>query len=141
MKTKKLRPRNIRSLISRRMTWLQTSQKDSIVFHSSEVNVNTHITEKAVKSWIIYSLFSFTTINLAPPQWFVVEKERRTLRIISWWQEPEDIFEGPACVLSCFSYGTELLWTIPCQSPLPRDSPGKNTGVGCHAHLQVIFLI
>ena len=30
------------------------------------------------------------------------------------------------------------LWTIAHQAPL-RDSPGKKTGVGCHAHLQGIF--
>ena len=31
------------------------------------------------------------------------------------------------------------LWTITCQDPLPRDSPGKNTGVGFHFLLQGIF--
>ena len=29
---------------------------------------------------------------------------------------------------------------IVCQAPLSMDSPGKNTGVGCHAFLQGIFL-
>ena len=28
------------------------------------------------------------------------------------------------------------LWTIARQVPLPRNSPGKNTGVGCHVLLQ-----
>ena len=32
------------------------------------------------------------------------------------------------------------LWTVDCPVPLSWDSPGKNTGVGCHAHLQGIFL-
>ena len=31
------------------------------------------------------------------------------------------------------------LWTVALQAPLPWDSPGKNTGVGCHALLQEIF--
>ena len=31
-------------------------------------------------------------------------------------------------------------WTVACQAPLSMDSPGKNTGVGCHALLQRIFL-
>ena len=32
------------------------------------------------------------------------------------------------------------LWTVACQAPLSMgDSPGKNTGVGCHALLQGIF--
>ena len=29
-------------------------------------------------------------------------------------------------------------WTAALQAPLPGDSPGKNTGVGCHALLQGI---
>ena len=33
------------------------------------------------------------------------------------------------------------LWTIAQQAPLSMDSPGKNTGVGCHFLLQGIFLI
>ena len=47
-----------------------------------------------------------------------------------------------ACVvLSCFScvrlFAT--LCTAAHQAPLSRDSPGKNTGVGCHGLLQGIF--
>ena len=30
-------------------------------------------------------------------------------------------------------------WTVAHQAPLPWDSPGKNTGVGCHFLLQGIF--
>ena len=30
-------------------------------------------------------------------------------------------------------------WTVACQAPLTWDSPGKITGVGCHALLQGIF--
>ena len=32
-------------------------------------------------------------------------------------------------------------WTVAHQAPLSIDSPGKNTGVGCHALHQGIFLI
>ena len=32
------------------------------------------------------------------------------------------------------------LWTMTRQAPCPWDSPGKNTGVSCHALLQGIFL-
>ena len=48
----------------------------------------------------------------------------------------------PACVLSHFSCVLLFvtLWTVACQAPLLGDSPGKNTGVGCHALLQGIFL-
>ena len=31
------------------------------------------------------------------------------------------------------------LWTIACQAPSSWDSPGKNTGVGCHVLFQGIF--
>ena len=31
-------------------------------------------------------------------------------------------------------------WTVVCQAPLSMGFPGKNTGVGCHALLQQIFL-
>ena len=39
--------------------------------------------------------------------------------------------------LHVWLFGT--LWTIACQAPRPWDSPGKHTGVGCHALFQGIF--
>ena len=33
-----------------------------------------------------------------------------------------------------------IQWTVACQAPLSLESPGKNTGVGCHTLLQGIFL-
>ena len=47
----------------------------------------------------------------------------------------------PACVLSCFSRVQlcAILWTVPTRLLCPGDSPGKNTGVGCHALLQRLF--
>ena len=43
-----------------------------------------------------------------------------------------------ACVLSRFSHVILFvtLWAVAHQAPLSTDSPGKNTGVGCHALLQ-----
>ena len=38
---------------------------------------------------------------------------------------------------SCPTLAT--LWTAAHQAPLSMDSPGKNTGVGCHFLLQGIF--
>ena len=49
-----------------------------------------------------------------------------------------------AYMLSCFSHVHLFvsLWTIASQAPLSMEfSPGKNTGVGCCALLQGIFLI
>ena len=46
---------------------------------------------------------------------------------------PQERFH--VCVLSCFScvqfFATP--WTLAHQLPYPWNSPGKNTGVGCHA--------
>ena len=45
-------------------------------------------------------------------------------------------------VLSCFSYVWLFLtpWTVATRLLYPWDSLCKNTGVGCHALIQVIFL-
>ena len=47
------------------------------------------------------------------------------------------------CMLSHFSRVWLFVtpWTVACQDPLSMgsSSPGKNTGVGCHALLQGIF--
>ena len=48
----------------------------------------------------------------------------------------------PVCMLSCFSHVQffATLWMVACRAPLSKEfSPGKNTGVGCHALLQGIF--
>ena len=39
------------------------------------------------------------------------------------------------CVLSLIRLFATL-WTVALQAPCPRDSPGKNTEVGCYALLQ-----
>ena len=57
--------------------------------------------------------------------------------LISWsWNHLYGV-----CVLSRFSRVQLFvtLWTVAHQAPLSMDSPGKNTGVGCHSLLQVIF--
>ena len=47
-----------------------------------------------------------------------------------------------ACMLNCFSRAQlfETLWIVALQAPLPRDSPDRNTRVGCYALPQGIFL-
>ena len=49
--------------------------------------------------------------------------------------------QASACVLSCFSCARlfVILWTVAARLLCRWDSPGKNTGVGCHALLQGIF--
>ena len=48
---------------------------------------------------------------------------------------------GLLCMLSCFSHVRIFvtLCTVAYQAPLPKDSPVKNIGVGCHTCLQGIF--
>ena len=41
---------------------------------------------------------------------------------------------------SVVSDSLQLHWTVAHQAPLSMDSPGKNTGMGCHALLQGTFL-
>ena len=50
-------------------------------------------------------------------------------------------FRG-VCVLSRFSCVLlfAALWTVAYRLLCPQDSPGKNTGVGCHALLRGTFL-
>ena len=52
------------------------------------------------------------------------------------------IFVVVVCVLSCFSCVQlcATLWSVAHRHLYPWDSPVKNTGVGCHALLQGIFL-
>ena len=38
---------------------------------------------------------------------------------------------------SCLTFATS--WTVTYQAPPSMDSPGKDTGVGCHFLLQGIF--
>ena len=47
-------------------------------------------------------------------------------------------FHVPICVLQLIRFNATF-WTVARQAPPSMDSPGKNTGVGCHALLQVIF--
>ena len=44
-------------------------------------------------------------------------------------------------VCASYSFVSDSLWPpdYSCQAPLLRNFPAKNTGVGCHAHLQGIF--
>ena len=45
-------------------------------------------------------------------------------------------------MLSCFSYVQLFVtpWAVTHQAPLFIDSPGKNSGLGCHFLLQGVFL-
>ena len=46
-----------------------------------------------------------------------------------------------ACRVASVTSGPfETPWTVALQAPLSWDSPGRNTGVGCHALLQGVFL-
>ena len=59
-------------------------------------------------------------------------------------RERENALSTSACVCVFSDFSSAQLFvtlkTVAHQAPLPRDSPGKNTGVDCHALLQGIFL-
>ena len=62
---------------------------------------------------------------------------------LRWWQNPvytaRDnilIFKCCCCVTSVVSDSVRPHRRQPTRLPRPRDSPGKNTGVGCHFLLQ-----
>ena len=45
---------------------------------------------------------------------------------------------GGLVAKSCLTLATQ--WTVACRLLCPWDSPGKDTGVGCHFLLHGIFL-
>ena len=57
-------------------------------------------------------------------------------------RERENALSTSACVCVFSDFSSAQLFvtlkTVAHQAPLPRDSPGKNTGVDCHALLQGI---
>ena len=57
------------------------------------------------------------------------------------WNEKENPYSKHDLVLCRFScvWFFVTLWTVAHQLLCSWDSPGNNTGVGCHALLQVIF--
>ena len=61
--------------------------------------------------------------------------------LFSWI--PFSFCQKMCCVVLSHSFMTDSLWPQDCSPPGPSvhgDSPGKNTGVCCHALLQGIFL-
>ena len=58
-----------------------------------------------------------------------------------WSEEPGRLQSVLCCaqLISCF-WHFSTPWTAAARLLCPWDSPGKNTGVGCHALLQGIFL-
>ena len=92
--------------------------------------------------WVVYS-------NLLPEQTVIISKLVHALfyTCVNRWEGLKTIFKRSnyeaVCLLSCFSclqlFATP--WTVqPTRLLCPWDSPGENTGVGCHALLQGIFL-
>ena len=94
-----------------------------------------------LSSWFFLILFPFF-FSLPFPSNQFIWLSKKISRLHSFLS-----FLMPLCVcvraLSCFSrvwlFGTP--WTVACQAPLSIHSPGKYTGVGCHALLQGLFLI
>ena len=90
-------------------------------------------------SWTLmsYQLCSTRPRNLAPANWWKIIKSFVTLSKHSFYKciKIPNIWKELLLLLSPFS----RVWPQrqqPTRLPCPWDSPGKNTGVGCHFLLQ-----
>ena len=82
----------------------------------------------AFSTWWMYNPPPSTTLN---------EAKKKKKKIPGGREYTSSFF----CMPSCFSC-VQLLatpWTVAARLLCPWDSPGKNTGVGCHALLQGVF--
>ena len=129
---------------------------------SPQLHLTAHIPPRRGQGWRTLPLAHFQCVQFPPP--LLPPQVRATvLSFLSWtrWQPPEGFLGSPqpsihsaawghfqmfsqllhAYALSCFSH----VWLFvtyglyPARLLCPRDSPGKNPGVGCHALLQGIF--
>ena len=83
---------------------------------------------------------------------FLQLKQSSYYIIVTWYQSSQDcepLEEGLAdlrvhhmCMLSCSGMSDSVMpWTVAARLLCPWNSPGKNTGVGCHSLLQESFPI
>ena len=109
-----------------------------------------HFTEEDMSVWDgwRHSRLEFVTgreVAKSPSYWlqtctrvsifmFVCPTSHIPLHSVSMWWEMVH-----ACMLGCVQLFVTP-WTVACQAPLSMNSPGKDTGVGCHFLLQGIFL-
>ena len=109
------------------------------------------------KRWELRQVGFMTASLSAPiPQNCTIASSGRSAQWLLCWPVLENTLgeNWPASTPSLPSYLTQphtvccakllpsypALWTVPQESLCPWDSPGKNTGVGCYAFLQGIFL-
>ena len=59
---------------------------------------------------------------------------QESITLVSALRETESVKSIQLCPTLCYAMDY-----IACQAPLSMDSPGKNTGVGCHFLLQEFF--
>ena len=80
-----------------------------------------------------------TRYHLTSVRMAIIKKEHKQHRLVRMWRK-----ENPCTLLLCLvaQLCKILCDTIDCNPPgssVHGDSPGKSTGVGCHALLQGIF--
>ena len=81
------------------------------------------------------------------PPWTIFPSLRLIPPCEGWNGHPLPLDSCPVSLHVCMRSRFSCVWlfatlqTVACQAPLYGDSPGKNTGVGCHALLQGIFLM
>ena len=93
--------------------------------------------------WVDVTFFYFSKINGNPPVSKLSRRSLSTCPSSVLFHHPHDTPKYPpwtscVCVLTCVQLFVNP-WTVAHQVP-PWNSPGENTGVGCHFLLQAIFL-
>ena len=93
------------------------------------------ISQAKILEWVAISF----SRGSSPPR---VELQSPALQVVSLCTVPQGSPEGP-CVLRVVAHSCPTLCDpMDCSLPgssVHADSPGKNTGVGCHGLLQGIF--
>jgi len=105
---------------------------------NGDINISLLLAWKKKKHcWENLSSWTFLVTKNITHQWL-------KLNITVWSQTQTNrstqVLNKCTCACSVASVVFDSLWPyVACQSPRPWNSPGRNTGVGCHALLQGIL--
>ena len=92
---------------------------------------------KVFPSWQLSSLFPLVSSSFQAPHFSALPLCASLSALICWfWKGSVDVCSVTLVTSHSATCGLQPTWLL-----RPWDSPGKNTGVGCHALLQGIVLI
>ena len=96
-------------------------------------------------TWLCGSIFFWLKLRTGFPSWALPLGHRRIIQHRGYWQKGTcRVLIGGCCAVTVSLSLVPLFvtpWTIysPPGSSVHRDSPGRNSGVGCYPLLQGIF--